>query len=163
MFAEIDRIAEEENPGSEGTEEEWQSKNRRERLITLLGERLSALKPRKLLASEVEFEEGCEEEFIPVEGYMATDDYEADRANEKEILDRLNRGDNSAWCILVVKAKWKGHVEHASLGCFVFPEGNSGPANKEYAKDEYENLKIEALEALNQEIQSTFEGLSELL
>lgn len=125
---------------------------------------MSTRKPRELRADEVEFEEGCKEEFIPVEGnYMATDDDEADKAAEKELLDRLNRGDNSAWCILVVKAKWKDRVGHASLGCFVFPEGNPGWKNREYAKDEYESLKEEALADLNQSIQKTWQELSELV
>lgn len=121
-------------------------------------------KPRELRADEVEFEEGCEDEYIPVEGnYMATDDGEADKAAEKELLDRLSRGDNSAWCILVVKAKWKGRAGVASLGCFVFPEGNSGPANRKYAEDEYESLKEEALADLNQNIQETWQELTELV
>lgn len=119
-----------------------------------------AFKP--LTESDVAFEEGCEQEFIPVRGnYMATDDAEADRLAEDELLDRLEHGDSSAWCILTVKATWKGFVGHASLGGFVFPRGNSGPQNEEYAAEEYASLRIEALADLNESIQSAFEVLRE--
>ena len=121
------------------------------------------MKLRKLTADEVEFQESTEDEFIPVQGnYMATDDEEADKRAEQELLDRLHRGDNSAWCILVTQATWKGFIGRASLGAYVFPEGNTGEQNAEYAKEDCKQLRTEALDALNSQLQERFNTLSEL-
>lgn len=121
------------------------------------------MKLRKLTAAEVEFEESTEPEDIPVEGNFSTYGSEEDKRYEQELLDRLNRGDGSAWCILVVKARWKGFTGYASLGGYVFPAGNSGTQNAEYAKEEYAQLRAEALDDLNVGVQSSFDAVCELI
>lgn len=122
------------------------------------------MKLRPLTADEVEFELGCEEEFIPFEGnVLSSGDAALDKEAEDDVRRRLNRNDVSAWCILTVKAKWKGYTGHASLGCFIFPEGNTGPQNLEYAKDEYEQLRSEALDDLNQGLATSAKMLFELV
>lgn len=119
---------------------------------------------RKLTADEVEFEESTEPEDLPVQGnYMCTDDPEADRAAEQELLERLARGDESAWCCLVVTAKWREFIGYAMLGGYSFPEGQTGAENREYAAEEYKQLRVEALEAMNERLETEVIYAKELL
>lgn len=70
-----------------------------------------------LTADEVSFKVTVEPEDIPVKGnYMCTDDPEQDRKDEQEILDRLKRGDELAWCCILVEATWEGYTGIASIG-----------------------------------------------
>lgn len=117
---------------------------------------------RELTAEEVEFEEDVEDDFVLPEGIFATDDPEQDRRDEEAIRSRLARGDNSAWCILVVHAKWEGFVGSASVGGFTFPEGCSGTANARYAKEHFEGLRAEALADLNAQLKTVAEKLAKL-
>lgn len=108
------------------------------------------MKLRALTASEVEFELDTEPELDSFEGnVLASGDDEEDRKAEEEIRERLQRGDISAWCILVVHAKWKGYEGVASLGGYSFPAGYTGDQNHEYAAEDFEYLKAEALADLN--------------
>lgn len=118
---------------------------------------------RKLTAEEVHFEVTTEPEDIPVEGnYMWTDDAEADKQAEREIRDRLERGDDSAWCCLVVEARWKIHSAKAYLGGCSFTEGNTFEESMAEVSDYLEDLRSEALDVLNAKIQAKFAELSEL-
>jgi hypothetical protein len=105
---------------------------------------------RELTASEEEFQCTSEPEFefIGVRGnYMRTEDPEADRKAENEIIDRLERGDDSAWCRLTVTATWNGFTGFAGLGPCSF-EDPDDPA----IEAEYEDLRAAALDDLNANI-----------
>lgn len=66
-----------------------------------------ALKPRVLTAADVTFEVTTEAGDInEVAGHFATDDPKADRAQEREIIERLEAGDDSAWCGVIATATW---------------------------------------------------------
>jgi len=109
---------------------------------------------RQLKAEEVIFVETVKDEFeLPDELY---------RNDEEDIRSRLARGDNSAWCILVVQAQWEEFSGDASLGGFTFPEGNTGEQNQEYAKKEFEALRVDALEDLNGNLRYIVEKLAKL-
>ena len=108
------------------------------------------MKLRSLTANEVEFELDTEPELEPFESNaQASGDDEADRKVEEGIRERLQYGDVSAWCILVVRAKWKGYEGVATLGGYSFPAGQTGDQNREYAAENFECLKAEALADLN--------------
>jgi hypothetical protein len=74
------------------------------------------IKLRKLTAAEVTFEVTTEHEVCSVEGHFATDEPELDRKLEAEIIERLNNGDDSAWCCVVVHARWNGYEGWDCLG-----------------------------------------------
>jgi hypothetical protein len=113
---------------------------------------------RKLTADEVEFSLEIEDEDIPVEGHFATDEPEKDRALEKEILDRLRRGDLWAWCTVVVTARWKDWKGVNSLG------GCSYESEADFRKDDgyFGDLKDRALDDLNESIAKVAESIAEL-
>jgi len=118
---------------------------------------------RALIGDEVEFENGVEPEFIVLEGnVLCSGDDKADREAEAEVRRRLEAGDTSAWCILVVTARWEGWEGMASLGAYQFPAGQKGWENQEYAKDDYSQLRVDALADLNQRIHKQYLKLSEL-
>lgn len=117
---------------------------------------------RELTAEEVEFEELVEDDYEIPEGVFSTDDPEQDRRDEEAIRSRLARGDNSAWCILVVHARWEGFVGHASVAGFTFPQGQSGRANARYAKEDFEGLRMEALADLNAQLKNMAAKLAKL-
>jgi hypothetical protein len=65
----------------------------------------------------VEFELRMEPETMEVRGnVMASGDDDFDRVVEDEILDRLDNGDEWAWCIVAVEARYAGLVGRDSLG-----------------------------------------------
>lgn len=62
---------------------------------------------RDLRVDEVEFTLEIEPEDLDLRGnVLACGDDAEDKKAEDEIRDRLNRGDDTAWCCLVVKATW---------------------------------------------------------
>lgn len=84
-----------------------------------------------------------EPEEIPVEGNaMASGDDEADRAEEQAILERLDAGDDWAWCTVVVHARLGDAVGTAALGCCSYADEDDFKAPGGY----YEDLCAEALE-----------------
>jgi hypothetical protein len=119
------------------------------------------MKIRPLTKSEVQFTVSIEPEDIDVRGnYMCTDDGEADKAAEDEIIRRLNNEETEAWCVVVVKAKWKTYEAFASLGGCSFEPSNLQSEIEMYADDL--GMFEEALERLNDALQSEAETLGEL-
>lgn len=114
---------------------------------------------RKLTESEVTFTIAYEPESIGVRGnYMATGNPDADRADEDEVIERLCRGDESAWCTVVVTAHWNGVSASDSLGCCVLTD--------EYTADVAANehgMRQEALERLNAALARNFNKMSALI
>ncbi len=113
---------------------------------------------RELTAEEVEFTLEVEDEHIPVEGHFATDEPELDRKQEQEILSRLRRGDTWAWCCVKVTAKWKNFTGVDYLGCCSYEDEEDFKQEGGY----WEDMKSEALDALNKKIAETAASLSEL-
>jgi len=111
-----------------------------------------------LTNTEVVFSVTVEEEcFEHVEGNaMSSGDDAADKACEKEILDRLHRGDSYAWCCITVEATWKGYKGGASLGCCsLLGESQVEPTIIDHG------MRDEALEDLNNRLSKSLEELSE--
>lgn len=123
------------------------------------------MKPRKLTESEVTFTVELEEEETQVRGnFMASGDDEADKADEEAIIERLNRGDVSAWCCLKVTASWNGFTAVDYLGCCSFDDGIHQPVEAQAIEHASDNgMKTEALERLNQAIADVFDKLATLV
>ncbi len=67
---------------------------------------------RKLTAADVTFTIEIEEDETPVRGnVMCTEEPELDKAEEDEVIRRLDNGEVEAWCGVVVTATWEfdGH------------------------------------------------------
>ena len=105
------------------------------------------MKLRAVTADEVEFEDTFEEETADLRNDKVA------REHEDEMIERLERGDITAWCILAVRVHWKGHTGYAALCGYTFPEGRTGIQNQEYASEDMAQLRIEALEDLNRTLQ----------
>lgn len=123
------------------------------------------MKPRKLTESEVTFTVELEEEDTPVRGNaMASGDDAADKALEDEIIERLDRGDISAWCCLKVTASWNGLTGVDYLGACSFSQGIHQPVEAqaiEYAAEI--GMKGEALSILNAKIEAGYAKLAPLM
>jgi hypothetical protein len=106
---------------------------------------------RNLTESEVQFKLIVEQDDTPVRGNaMATDEPELDREAEDEILRRLDSGDVWAWAHVRVIASWRGFEGSDSLG------GCSYADEEDFKKGGYyDDMKAEALHALNFEIRGT--------
>ena len=102
---------------------------------------------RKLTADEVEFSFDIESDDIPVRGSFASGDNKLDKELEDDIIKRVNGGDILSWCCAKVTAEWEGHKGHAYLG------GCSYDSYADAEKDLFENMKDEALDALNGNIE----------
>ena len=117
------------------------------------------LEIRTLSENEVEFDINCLPEFLPVRGnVMATDEPDLDREAEDEILAKLERGDEWAWCCVRVTARWNGHMGMEHLG------GCSYENEADFRRCEYfEDMKAQALEDLNRNLQDEANSLLPLL
>ena len=107
---------------------------------------------RKLTKNEVKFSIDIESEDMPVRGnYMCTEDPEADKAAEDEILARLDRGDITAWCLIKVTAKWEEFEGFATLGGISYSDNEDSQKQAESDADDH-GMFDEALEDLNNNI-----------
>lgn len=107
---------------------------------------------RKLTEHEVEFTIDVEEDDIPVRGNLVcTEDPVFDKQCEDEVLARLERGDDTAWCVIKVTAKYRGVEASDILGGNSFAEG-SAFAEEVAQTVEHHGMKAQALEALNARI-----------
>lgn len=115
------------------------------------------MKLKKLTSDEVAFSFSVEPDDIPVKGNaLASGDDAADKEAEDAILDRLDRGDELAWCIIVVEAKWQGYRGIASLG------GNTLADSAEVESTIKEHdMYTEALDNLNTALERELRTLSE--
>jgi len=107
----------------------------------------------------VTFTVHAEEDYIPVRGNaMASDDPEFDKKVEDEIIARLEAGDVWAWASVTVRAKWNGFVGEDHLGGCCYWDEEDFKKSGGY----YEDMKAEALTALNRELRSLDAVLSQL-
>ena len=98
---------------------------------------------KEYVAAEVEFTMRIEPEDIPIKGQFASGDDAQDDETERWILSELKRGNDAAWCCLIVEARADGFLGRASLGCCSYA------SEAELLADEGEQLKAEALADLN--------------
>jgi hypothetical protein len=103
-----------------------------------------------------------------VEGHFATDEPELDRENEREIIERLQQGDDSAWCGVIVEATWTSAEERvdsreriytgrASLwGCTLSHEYTEETVAKEHG------LYEQAIDDLNEQLARAVEHAASL-
>ena len=116
---------------------------------------------RKLTESEVTFDLELEPEDIPLRGNaIASGDPDYDREYEAELQERLERGDESAWCCMVVTATWTSadgdeYVGRDHLGGVTL-EGGSGRAVNRQAWElaDWYGMKQEALDDLNAQLET---------
>lgn len=106
---------------------------------------------RQLTADEVTFEIVRDDEFeAPEDGFF--DDLET----VEQIREEYNGGNLWAWCIVKVKAKWKGFEGFDTLGCCSYK------SKEDFMQDGYyTDMKVQALEDLNRQIAETVAKISE--
>lgn len=111
-----------------------------------------------LREEDVEYRILAEHEDAPVRGcFMSSGDPDFDREVENEIIARLDRGHEWAWCRVRVEARWQGLVGVATLG------GCSFENESDFIRsDDCWSLKLEALAELNAQVVELREKLSEL-
>ena len=114
---------------------------------------------RKLTETDVDFELIVHEEDLPINGNaIASGNDEYDNEVEKELSERLNSGDAWAWCCVEVKATF-GHFSASDfLGGCSYKDENEFTQPGGY----YDDMKEVALEALNSELQYTYNELKAL-
>jgi hypothetical protein len=118
-------------------------------------------KLRELRADEVEFVTLCHPEDISIEGNcMASGDDEVDATQEQWVRDQLDGGNEWAWCMVEVVARWKGWEGRDTLG------GCSYLSREDFCRDEngyyWPDMKAAALDALNAELAEADADLEEL-
>lgn len=99
----------------------------------------------KLTLDDVDISIHCEAEDIPVRGNLVdSGDAEQDKEMEDEVLDRLNDGDEWAWCSIEVRATHKGIYASEYLG------GCSYVGERDFVKNSgyYEDMVQRAIEGL---------------
>lgn len=114
---------------------------------------------RPLTAAEVKIEVKVEPECdIGLEGnVMCSGDDAADKAAEQSLRERLDRGDDLAWCCVIVEATWQGYKGFDSLGGCTL--NDSGPDLESLVTEH--GMRESALEALNKAVNASFETLKE--
>lgn len=104
------------------------------------------MKTRELTAPDVVFTISYEADDLAVRGNaMASGDPETDREAEDMILRRLESGDDSAWCTVVVTASWNGSYCSDYLGACTLTD----ECTKERVAEEH-GMHAEALRRLNE-------------
>lgn len=105
---------------------------------------------RQLTRSEVDFERSTEPDDTPIEGnVLASGDAKLDQEAEREVLERLQNDDHSAWCGVVVRARWTSaagvtYEGRASLwGCILTDRYSDADVARDH------DLEGEALADLN--------------
>lgn len=106
--------------------------------------------------SKITYEFSYQQDDSPVRGNaMVSGDDVADKALEAEIIERLNRGDETAWAVVTVSARFKSsngtvYTGQTALGAC---SANDVQGLKDLAKD-YQ-LEADALEALKENMKDT--------
>lgn len=117
---------------------------------------------RNLTSDEVTFTVETKPEITSFEGFMDSGDPEMDKEYEAEIARELENGNEAAWCIITVTAKWEGFSAAVHLaGNTIF--GDSIAVENTLNEIVKENcLKEEALDSLNEQLKSVKAKLSTL-
>ena len=110
---------------------------------------MAKFKPLK--ASDVEFSVQVEMDECPVRGNLVcSDDPGQDAKDEQDVIDRLNRGDETAWCRVCVTAKdADGNEGSDSLGGVNMEPGLYGTRLEARLRECFPDLWDEALSDLN--------------
>lgn len=112
---------------------------------------------RELTEEEVEFTVECLTEDVDYHGNCSAIDEETDRAAEEWIAEQLEQGNEWAWCMVRVTAKWEDFVGTAYLGGCSYEDEESFKEG-----GYYDDLRAEALNDLNQQIADTADKLKAL-
>jgi hypothetical protein len=113
---------------------------------------------RLLRTDEVEFVLEVHPEDIPIEGNCSAIDEDTDAEAARWIYDQLDRGNEWAWCTVVVKAKWKEFEGRDCLGCCSYESEESFRQPGGY----FDDMRAQALADLNRNIANTSKTLREL-
>jgi hypothetical protein len=112
---------------------------------------------RELTMDEVHFDIRCEPEDVPIEGNCSAIDPKTDRKQERWIQRQLDRGNEWAWCMVIVTARWRHYVATDVLGCCSYK------SREDFLKDAYcSDMKQRAVENLNELLQDSYTNLKEL-
>jgi hypothetical protein len=113
------------------------------RLVAAIRKESNMLRP--LTETEVEFSISVLPEDIPVHGNASAIDEDTDARIEADTRRELANGNDWAWCVVRVTAKWGDYEGHAYLG------GCSYRDEREFTHPDgyYPQMKAEALEDLN--------------
>ena len=114
---------------------------------------------RALTEDEVEFSIDCVPEDIPIRGNASAFDEETDAQVEKDIRDQLARGNEWAWCVVRVTARWAGYEGYDYLG------GCSYRSVEEFKHPDgyFPDMKARALADLNEVVAAHARNLEPLL
>lgn len=112
---------------------------------------------RTWLRKQIIIEVACLPEDTPVEGNaLASGDALEDRKAELEIIRQLHAGNEWAWCLAKVTARWLNFSGSAYLG------GCSYESQADFERCEVEQLSAEAFDDLVRTIESALESAEEL-
>ncbi len=112
---------------------------------------------RTALAKHAEIELEIFPEDLQIDGNASAIDEDADREIADDIRAQLESGNECAWCVVVVKARWCGFTGTDSLGACSYP----GLAA--LREDLFESMKQEALIDLAQQVATSLKSISELI
>lgn len=111
---------------------------------------------KKLTEKDVEFTLSVFPEDMEIRGNVsASGDDELDKKIEDKIVEDFNNGNVWAWCWVKVTAKWKSFTGYDTLGGCSYKDENSFKQVGGY----YEDMKAQALDDLNRNIESTLTEL----
>ncbi len=116
--------------------------------ITAFG-RLIDMK-KTLTKEDVEITIECLPEHVPVHGnVMASGDNIQDKETEDHIVQQLETGNEWAWCIIKVTAKWHNLESTTHLG------GCSYKSEEDFTQEEgyYDDMVQEVIDNLNQQVE----------
>jgi hypothetical protein len=114
---------------------------------------------RPLTEADVEFEIECVPEDLPIQGNASAIDDETDAQLERDLREQLERGNEWAWCLVRVTARWAEYEGYDYLGGCSY-------ASKEqfmHPKGYYPDMKARALADLNDVIATHARNLEPLL
>lgn len=95
------------------------------------------------IITEIEYTIETRPSDIEIEGNASAIDEETDRATYDWICDQLERGNEWAWCDVIVTAEYRDHKGYASLGCV------STSGEEAFKRSHYEDMQWEAREHLS--------------
>jgi hypothetical protein len=114
---------------------------------------------RKLTFDDVVFTVEAVEDDTPIQGNaQASDDPRADKAYECELLLRRAQGEVWAWALVRVIATWKYFRGSTVLGGCTYKDLQEFMGDVYYA-----DMKIQALDDLQEKLQHTYDNLAELV
>lgn len=118
------------------------------------------MKLRRLKESDISLTIEAEPEDIAPEFYLSFKNTGFDHTDTiRHIRQRLNLGQQWAWCCVNVTARYELWTGTAYLGCCSYKNKTDFIANSGY----YKQMVQEALDDLNKDIRNVFESISSLI